>query len=52
MYAPCAVLVLVLDGGLVALWLALGVWMLARLAGLGVRYLDRRWLVTGASHGP
>jgi putative MATE family efflux protein len=51
-YAPCALLVLALDGGLVALWLALGVWMVARLAGLGARYLDRRWLVTGASHRP
>lgn len=51
-YAPCALLVLALDGGLVALWLALGVWMLARMVGLGVRFLDRRWLVTGATHRP
>jgi putative MATE family efflux protein len=51
-YAPCVLGVLVTDSGLLALWLALGVWMLARLAGLGARYLDARWVVTGASHRP
>jgi putative MATE family efflux protein len=51
-YAPCVAAVIVGGWGLVALWVALGVWMLARMVGLGVRYLDRRWLVTGASHRP
>jgi putative MATE family efflux protein len=51
-YAPCVALVLATGAGLVALWLALGVWMLARLVGLGYRYVDGRWLVTGASHRP
>ena len=34
-YLPAALLVDVSGGGLVALWLALGVWMVARLITLG-----------------
>jgi len=36
------------HGGLVALWLAYSVWMLARLATLTLRARSSRWLVTGA----
>ncbi|MFF0308854.1 MATE family efflux transporter [Streptosporangium sp. NPDC004379] len=47
-YLPAAVLVAESGGGLVALWLALGVWMAARLVTLGTRAYGSRWLVTGA----
>ncbi|MEU9832140.1 MATE family efflux transporter [Streptosporangium sp. NPDC048047] len=47
-YLPAAVLVAESGGGLVALWLALGVWMAARLVTLGARAYGSRWLVTGA----
>jgi putative MATE family efflux protein len=51
-YLPLVAWVVADDGGLVALWLALGVWMLARLVGLGTRYERGRWLVTGALRRP
>lgn len=35
--------------GMVALWLAMGGWMLARLATLAPRARSQRWLVTGAA---
>ncbi|MFG1962066.1 MATE family efflux transporter [Nonomuraea sp. NPDC049028] len=45
-YLPCAFLA---SGfGIVALWCALGVWMIARLITLGQRALGTAWLVTGA----
>ncbi|GLW12458.1 MATE family efflux transporter [Microtetraspora sp. NBRC 13810] len=47
-YLPAALLVVALGGGLVALWLALGVWMAARLVTLGARAYGTAWLVTGA----
>ncbi|MEV6979842.1 MATE family efflux transporter [Sphaerisporangium sp. NPDC051017] len=47
-YLPAAYAVVHSGGGLVALWLALGVWMAARLATLGWRAYGRAWLVTGA----
>jgi len=37
-----------MGGGLVALWLAFCVWMLARGVTLGVRAYGNAWLVTGA----
>ena len=40
--------VLVTDAGLVALWSALFVFMLARLFGMGRRFQGDAWLVTGA----
>ncbi|MEU7000330.1 MATE family efflux transporter [Nonomuraea sp. NPDC046570] len=45
-YVPAALLATNL--GLVALWLALGVWMLARMVALGLRARGTAWLVTGA----
>jgi putative MATE family efflux protein len=39
------------GGGLIALWLAYSLWMLARLATLGLRARSSRWLVTGAVRG-
>ncbi|GIH71192.1 MATE family efflux transporter [Sphaerimonospora thailandensis] len=35
-------------GSMVALWLALGAWMVARLITLGIRAYGTAWLVTGA----
>ena len=46
-YLPCALLVLATDAGLVALWGALFVFMIARLIGMGRRYRGDAWLVTG-----
>ncbi|HEY9522997.1 MAG TPA: MATE family efflux transporter [Thermopolyspora sp.] len=46
-YLPAVVTVLAFGGGLVALWLALGVWMAARLVTLGGRARGTAWLVTG-----
>ncbi|GAA0971149.1 MATE family efflux transporter [Acrocarpospora macrocephala] len=43
-YLPFALL----AGSLVGLWLAIGVWMLARLATLGLRARGDAWLVSGA----
>jgi putative MATE family efflux protein len=47
-FLPAAVLVLALDGGLVALWVALAEFMLVRLVVLAWRARGDRWLVTGA----
>ena len=48
-FVPCAILVLTTGAGLIALWSALFVFMLARLYGMGRRYCGNAWLVTGAS---
>jgi putative MATE family efflux protein len=50
-FVVAAAIVVVSDGGLVALWLAYSVWMLARLATLALRARGSRWLVTGAVRG-
>ena len=42
---------LALDWGVVGVWLALLVLILVRLATLGARFLQRRWLVTGWAGG-
>jgi putative MATE family efflux protein len=47
-FLPAAWLVHFYGGGLVALWLAIGVWMAARLVTLGLRARQDTWLVTGA----
>jgi MATE family, multidrug efflux pump len=48
-FAPLALLVTVADAGIVALWGALSLWVLARCIGVGGRYLSSGWQVTGAS---
>lgn len=53
-YLPCAAAVLWLvpheaDWSLTALWVAFGVWIVARGITLGVRTYGDTWLVTGAS---
>jgi putative MATE family efflux protein len=48
-YIPFALLVLVTEAGLVALWAALFVFMIARFIGMMRRYRRDAWLVTGAS---
>jgi putative MATE family efflux protein len=47
-FLPAAWAVSVHDLGLVALWVAIGVWMLARLATLALRERGDSWIVTGA----
>jgi putative MATE family efflux protein len=48
-FVPAALAVDALGGGLVALWGALTLFMVARLVGMGRRYLGDHWLVVGAS---
>jgi putative MATE family efflux protein len=48
-FLPAAIAVDALGGGLVALWGALTLFMVARLVGMGRRYLGDQWIVTGAS---
>jgi hypothetical protein len=48
-FVPAAIAVDALGGGLVALWGALTLFMIARLIGMGRRYRGDRWLVTGAT---
>jgi putative MATE family efflux protein len=48
-YLPFALLVLVTDAGLIALWGALTIFMLARFVGMFARYRRDTWLVTGAA---
>jgi putative MATE family efflux protein len=47
-FLPAAWAVLALDAGLVGLWLALGIFLLIRLAFLVARVRTDRWLVPGA----
>ncbi len=47
-FLPAAMLVLLLDGSLVALWGALALLMLARLLGNGLRFAGSAWQVVGA----
>ena len=47
-FAVAAAVVVVTHAGLVALWLAYSLWMLARFATLTLRARGSRWLVTGA----
>ena len=47
-FAVAAAAVAASHGGLIALWLAFTVFMLARLASLSLRARGSRWLVTGA----
>ncbi|HXY92158.1 MAG TPA: MATE family efflux transporter [Acidimicrobiia bacterium] len=47
-YLPVALLVAVLDAGLLWLWGAISLWMVARLVGMVGRYRTDRWEVTGA----
>jgi Na+-driven multidrug efflux pump len=48
-YLPAALLVAVLDGGLLWLWGALSLWMLARFLGMAARFRTSRWAVAGAA---
>jgi hypothetical protein len=50
-FLPLAVLVLVADAGLVALWGALYGFMFARLFGMGIRYRGDAWVVPGIRYG-
>ncbi|GIH93129.1 MATE family efflux transporter [Planobispora siamensis] len=47
-FLPAVLLVVTLGGGLVMLWVALGVWMAARMVTLGLRANGGKWLVIGA----
>jgi putative MATE family efflux protein len=48
-FIPCAVLVLVYDGGVGWLWAALLLLMLVRALTLGVRWISEAWAVPGAT---
>ena len=48
-FAPLALLVLALDGGLVWLWWAFDGYLVARLLTLVPRWRGQAWLVTGAA---
>ena len=48
-YLPAALLVAVLDGGLLWLWGAIALWMLARFVGMAGRFRTTRWEVAGAT---
>ncbi|XVQ10955.1 MATE family efflux transporter [Spirillospora sp. CA-255316] len=47
-FLPAALLAYWADAGLIGLWLAIGLWMVARLITLGLRARGDAWLVTGA----
>ncbi len=48
-FAPAALLVTLAGGGVVALWGALALWVVARAVGVVGRYLGPSWQVTGAT---
>ncbi|MFD7864019.1 MATE family efflux transporter [Streptomyces sp. NPDC059783] len=48
-FAPAALLVPVIGGGLTALWCAMALMMLVRMATLWLRTRSGKWLVTGAT---
>jgi putative MATE family efflux protein len=48
LYLPAVAIVTASDGGLLMLWAAFSLWVVARLVGMGARFLTDRWLVTGA----
>ncbi|MFI0453370.1 MATE family efflux transporter [Actinomadura sp. 6N118] len=48
-FLPAAWLAYEADAGLVGLWLAIGAWMLTRLATLSLRARGDAWMVTGAT---
>jgi Na+-driven multidrug efflux pump len=47
-FAPAALAVPLLGGGLTALWWAMALMMLTRMAALQIRSRTGKWLVTGA----
>jgi putative MATE family efflux protein len=49
-FIPAALAVNAFGGGLIALWGALTLFMIARAVGMGQRYTGDHWLVTGAAH--
>ena len=48
-FGIAAAAVVLLDGGLLAIWVALCVLMVARLAGMGARFARGGWQITGAA---
>lgn len=48
-FAPVGLAALAFDWGVVGVWCALNVLMLARLATMAARFRGRRWVVTGAT---
>ncbi|HEY8043586.1 MAG TPA: MATE family efflux transporter [Streptosporangiaceae bacterium] len=51
-FAAAAALVIIWHAGLVALWLAFSLWLVARFVTLILRARSPRWLVTGRSANP
>jgi putative MATE family efflux protein len=48
-FGPALAFVILLDGGLLALWAALALWFVGRAVGVVGRYVGPHWQVTGAS---
>ncbi|GAA2618327.1 MATE family efflux transporter [Actinomadura fulvescens] len=48
-FLPAALLAYIADAGLIGLWLAIGLWMLARFTTLSLRARGDAWMVTGAT---
>jgi Na+-driven multidrug efflux pump len=47
-FLPAAIAAYRADAGLIGLWTAISLWMVARLVTLGLRARGDRWMVTGA----
>ena len=47
-YLPVALVVAVVDAGVLWLWAAISLWVVARFVGMVARYRTDRWQVTGA----
>jgi Na+-driven multidrug efflux pump len=47
-YLPVALVVAVTDAGVLWLWAAISLWVVARFVGMVARYRTDRWQVTGA----
>jgi putative MATE family efflux protein len=48
LYIPAVAFVAASDAGLLMLWAAFSLWVVARLVGMAARFATDRWLVTGA----
>jgi putative MATE family efflux protein len=48
LYLPAVAGVAAVGAGLLMLWAAFSLWVVARLVGVGARYATDRWVVTGA----
>lgn len=52
MYGTLVGIALATGAGLLWVWATLGVWMLARFAAMGGRFVTDRWALPGAVRAP